>query len=94
MNKLPIKDRFLGSIALMKRKIQLFWRRVSSKKVLAVYDDELEDVLNNLGLLSKIENNEINCHRCNCKITKENLGVIKNENGAIHIFCISTSCNS
>lgn len=93
MNKLPIKDRILGSIAIIKRKTQLMWRRVYSKKVLAVYDDELDDVLNNLGLLTKIKNKEITCQSCNCIITRENLGVIKNENGAIHMFCLSTSCN-
>jgi len=94
MSKLPIKDRILGNYALLKRKAINYWRRLSSKNVLAVYDDELDDILKNLGLDEKIQKGSINCQKCGCTITRNNLGVIKKENGAIQIFCLTTSCNS
>lgn len=75
-----------------KRWLHLLLRRFNSQEILAVYDDDLDGVLNKMGLYEDIKMGKFKCNSCKCIITRENLGLIKNENGAIHIFCIATGC--
>ncbi len=79
---------------LLRRKVVLLFRRLKSHKILAVYEDDLDDLLVQLGLDEKIKDGKFNCLKCGCTISRENLGVIENSNGAIQISCLSSSCMS
>lgn len=75
-----------------KRAFWLFTARFRSEEVLAVYDDDLDEVLNSLGLYEGINSGKYRCSSCGCTITRENLGMIQNDNNAIKVFCLSTGC--
>ncbi|MCI5058469.1 MAG: hypothetical protein MRY83_20320 [Flavobacteriales bacterium] len=72
----------------------LIIRRFQSQEVLAVYDNDLDSLLKKLGLFDEVNNGAFQCPECCIKITRENLGTISNENGAIIIRCLSTNCKS
>ena len=88
-----LKDYLITRWARIKRKFRLFVRRFASNSVMAVYDDDLEGLLEKLGLLSKIKSGEFKCSNCECTITLDNLGVIENENDVIKIYCLATFCS-
>lgn len=90
--KEPIRTRISENWIRLKRWLKLVLRRFSSQKILAVYDDDLDGVLKKMGLYEDIKIGKYKCKSCNCLITRQNLGLIKNENGAIQIYCISTGC--
>ncbi len=77
---------------LFKRKMALLIRRLKSYKVQAVFEEDLDDLLIQLDLSEKIKQGKFKCLKCGCTITRENLGIIENINGAIQISCLSTNC--
>ena len=58
----------------------------------AIHDDDLEKVLKDLGLFSKIINGEINCLNCGDDITLENLGGLISINQEVKIICDNPEC--
>lgn len=60
---------------------------------MAVYDSDLDKLLKKFNLYDKIEQGKFSCPNCRTIITRENLGIIANDNDRIHIYCISTCCN-
>jgi hypothetical protein len=60
---------------------------------MAVYDSDLDKLLKKFKLYDKIQHGKFSCHICRTIITRENLGIIANENDRIHVYCISTGCN-
>jgi hypothetical protein len=71
----------------------LFIRRFKSQEILAVHDNDLDDLLKKLNLFDNIERGKFNCENCRTIITRDNLGIISNDNGRMIIYCISTGCN-
>jgi len=90
--KYSLKNRIQTALFKLKRLFFLFLRRMQSHKLLAVYDGDLDGLLKRLNLYEKVINGKFHCKNCGCTITRENLGVIINENNTIQIYCISTSC--
>mgnify|MGYP000571983588 CR=1 FL=1 len=91
--KHTIKTRFWNVIFRIKRFLKLYIRRLKSQEVLAVYDSDLDDLLKKLNLYDKVEQSKFSCKNCRTIITRDNLGIITNENDKIQIYCISTGCS-
>ena len=91
--KYTFKTRFWNVIFRIKRFLKLFIRRFKSQEVLAVYDSDLDNLLKKFNLYDNVVKGKFSCHNCKTIITRENLGIISNDNDRIHIYCISTSCN-
>ena len=62
------------------------------EKIYAVHDNDIENYLNELGLLEKVVNNECYCAFCGCSIDLENLGAIVPYEGKIIIICEKSEC--
>jgi hypothetical protein len=62
------------------------------EKVLAVHDQDLEKVLEGLGILHKFKRGELKCKFCDRIITLENLHSIFPQSGDIKLVCDSYRC--
>ncbi|WGM88577.1 MAG: hypothetical protein NUK63_06535 [Candidatus Bathyarchaeum tardum] len=62
------------------------------KKIHAVHDRDLLDLLKRLNLLEQIKNQEIICSECNCVITLDNLGFMTIKEGNAKICCDNILC--
>ncbi len=91
--KYTLKTKFFTFIFKVRRYFKLFLRRFKSQEILAVHDNDLDDLLKELKLFDKIKQGKFSCENCRTIITRDNLGIISNENDSIHIYCISTNCN-
>jgi hypothetical protein len=59
----------------------------------AIHDKDLKKVLENLGILDKLENEELFCANCGNQITWENLFALKVIDGSkLVLFCDETDC--
>ena len=61
-------------------------------EVKAVYDDDLEQVLANLGILDELVAGELSCAVCGCQVDLDNLGAIFPNNDKIGVSCDNTRC--
>jgi hypothetical protein len=62
------------------------------KHINAVHDDHLENLVENIGYLKKIERGEIKCKFCRGKINLENINAIFPESGSIKFVCDNPTC--
>jgi len=58
----------------------------------AIYDKKLAEYLEKIGLLKKIQNEMLVCHKCRNKVTMTNFGAVKKVNGELIVFCNSPEC--
>jgi hypothetical protein len=58
----------------------------------AIHDNDLSKVLDELGLLSKIEKGELICLNCSKIITLENLGGLVPRKNTADILCNDPEC--
>jgi len=58
----------------------------------AIYDEDLEHILANLGILNKIIAGELNCVVCGCLVDLDNLGTIFTNNDEIGVSCDNDRC--
>jgi len=58
----------------------------------AIHDVNLEKTLDNLGLLSKINNNKIKCKFCKSNLNLQNIYALYPESGDIKIICSNPDC--
>jgi hypothetical protein len=61
-------------------------------EVKAIYDKDLEQILNNLGILDLLIGGEINCAVCGCSVDLENLGAIFPYEDEIKVSCDNNKC--
>ncbi|NQT31910.1 MAG: hypothetical protein HQ588_06205 [Deltaproteobacteria bacterium] len=61
-------------------------------EIKAIYDQDLEQVLMNLGILDKLIAGEINCAVCDCSVGLDNLGSIFPSGNDIRVSCDSDKC--
>ncbi len=61
-------------------------------EVKAVYDQHLEQVLANLGILDKLIAGEFNCAVCGCTVDLDNLGTIFPDGEEIGVSCDNDRC--
>lgn len=63
------------------------------EKVLhSVYEEDLEKLLTNLGLLDKVKSGEYRCEFCDKKITIQNLQCVFPKEGTIRFCCEEGEC--
>ncbi len=62
--------------------------------VKAIHDDDLEKLLENLGLLSEFINGKLSCFSCNDIIGQQNLHSIFPDGGTIKLCCNKPNCIS
>ena len=58
----------------------------------AIHDNDLNKILDELGLLSKIEKEELSCLNCSRIITLENLGGLISRKDTADIICNDPEC--
>jgi len=61
-------------------------------EVKAVYDQHLERVLANLGILDKLTVGELNCAVCGCQVDLDNLGTIFPNGEDVGVSCDNDRC--
>lgn len=66
--------------------------RLEKKDINAIYEDDIEEFLTNLGLIEDLEKGDISCAFCGTKITKENLQCILSIEGEIKFCCDELEC--
>jgi len=57
-----------------------------------IYEKDLERLLNELGMLEKLNTGEISCIFCGKKINKDNFGGIIRLKGNLELFCDQIEC--
>ena len=62
------------------------------KRIHAVHDDELLELLENLDMLEDFSNGKILCFLCGKVVTEKNLGTIFPYQGDIKISCNDIEC--
>ena len=58
----------------------------------AVYEKDVEKLLESLGMLNEVKNGQLHCFLCNETVTLENFGGIIRKNGGLKIFCDKIEC--
>jgi len=66
--------------------------KLEKLKLRAVYEKDVEKLLNNLGILEKVKEGAFSCHFCKEKITMENFGGIIRMRGKLELFCEKIEC--
>ena len=61
-------------------------------EVKAIYDQDLERMLGNLGILDKLIEGELSCAVCGCQVDMDNLGAIFPEGDEIGVSCDNDRC--
>ena len=61
-------------------------------EVKAIYDEDLEQVLSNLGILDELIAGELNCAVCGCQVDLDNLGTIFPDDDGVGISCDNDRC--
>lgn len=70
----------------------LFGPRIDKEKILTVHEDNIEILLNKLGMLEKLQSGNLSCNFCGDKLTKENLECIFNKDGTLGLCCDKSDC--
>ena len=83
---------FLKSIIAWILKRLLPTQRSGKQIIEAIHEDDIEDLLQNLGLLESLKNAELHCESCDCVITKENIQSIFSHQGLIGFCCENFVC--
>lgn len=67
-------------------------RQIDKRPMRAVHDDDLDQVLASLGVLSKFRHGSLKCKCCNATITAENLHSFFPQSGSLKFVCDRYSC--
>ena len=65
-------------------------RKVANMK--AIYDSDLQELLQNLGILDKLIAGELSCAVCGCPVDLDNLGAIFPLENDIGVSCDNNRC--
>ncbi len=65
-------------------------RKVATVK--AIYDSDLKQLLQNLGILDKLIAGELSCAVCGCLVDLDNLGTIFPLGNDVGVSCDSSRC--
>lgn len=68
--------------------------RFKRTHVRAVYDSDLKNLIDSLGIRSEIDSGTYACKFCNIPITFENLRAIQKESGELKFICTKLECFS
>jgi len=70
----------------------LFGPRIEKKKVLAVYEENVEDLLNKVSGIAELDRGDLACHFCGKRITKENLQCVFKKDDKLAFCCEEMEC--
>ncbi len=65
---------------------------MNKERVKAVHDQDLERLLDRLGILNKFKQGKLKCKFCKAAITSENLHSIFPQSGNIKVVCDRIEC--
>jgi len=65
---------------------------MNKDKLKAVHDDDLDILLEKLGIIGKFTRGKLKCSFCKTVITKENLHSIFPRSGSIKFVCDNSEC--
>lgn len=65
---------------------------INKNKVKAVHDDDMEKLLDKLGILERVKNKELKCKFCNEVIEIPHIHSLFPESGSIKVVCNGTDC--
>jgi len=65
---------------------------MTEKRIHAVHDSDLENLLQGLNLLDDLRAGKIKCNECKCEISEENLGFLYPFEGKIRVCCDKPAC--
>ena len=65
---------------------------MTEKRIHAVHDRDLENLLRSLKLLDDLRAGKIKCSECDCIISEENLGFLYPYAGEIRVCCDKPDC--
>ncbi len=66
--------------------------KLVKKNIMAVHDQDLEKILEGLGILDKFKHGELKCNFCKSRITFDNLHSFFPQSGDIKLVCDSSTC--
>jgi len=66
--------------------------KLPKEKIRAVHDQDLEKILDGLGILNKFKRGELKCKFCSSIITFDNLHSFFPQSGDIKLVCDSSYC--
>lgn len=70
----------------------LFGSRIEKQRILTVHEDNVEGLLDKLGILEDLKKGDLSCAFCGNKLTKENLECIFNKDGKLGLCCEKLDC--
>lgn len=83
---------------LLKFRIQNYFRTLfrhfAKSKIKAVYDSDLPELLNSLGVLEKVKNGKVNCVYCGDAVNLDNLEAVFLKNKEVKFICSKPICIS
>jgi len=65
---------------------------VNKESIKAIHDQDLEMLLERLGILPKFKNGKLKCKFCKATITSENLHSLFPQSGDIKLVCDRVEC--
>lgn len=65
---------------------------MKKQNVDAVYDDDLTDLLKNLGVLDRLRSGNMNCFFCDSAVTEKNLLAVIPYQGQVCVSCDRPEC--
>lgn len=68
------------------------FEKIIKENIKAIHDDDLEMMLDKLGILKKYRNGELKCNACKSEITFHNLHSLFVDSGNIKFICDNTAC--
>lgn len=78
----------------IKNFFKTFPDRFGRTRVRAVYDSDLKNLIDSLGIRSEIDSGIYTCKFCDTPITFENLRAIQKEAGELKFICTKLECFS
>jgi hypothetical protein len=64
----------------------------TAREIIAVLDEELADVLERLGLKTRLDEGSLVCSACGDAVTVESIGLIYQRTGEPHVVCNKSRC--
>jgi hypothetical protein len=58
----------------------------------AIHDKDLDALLDELGIKSKLRNGRLRCAICDSTVTPENLGAFYYDSGQVRVLCNEIGC--
>ncbi len=82
------------AIKFFERILLKLFNRFKRKKIKAVFEDDLDNLLISLNIHKDVIEGKFYCLNCDNPITLENIGIILRKGGKIQLVCNNNKCIS